>query len=112
GVTHVQDSRDLLHEGRSESPFFDGPARHASWWPSDLGAPDSAGMQNDTRYAWFSKPRRLAIERDGKVTVYDTGEYRIAGFSQQQGGRGTMGFTSQHGSVDVDGLPVVGSTGL
>lgn len=77
------------------------------WWPAHLGQPSSSGAQNDTRYACFPDRRRLAVERDGVVTIYDTGEHRISGFSQQQSTCSAMAFTSQTGPVMLDGLPVV-----
>ena len=80
------------------------------WWPADLHRPDSAGAQNGVRYAYFGKACRLAIERDGKVTLYDTLDHRISGVSQQQSGSASLTFSSQHGSVDVGRLPVVRSS--
>jgi mannose-6-phosphate isomerase-like protein (cupin superfamily) len=80
------------------------------WWPKELGdAPNSAGGQNETRYAFFGDKRRLAVDTgDGKVSVYDTGDHRISGVQQHQsgGGRKTM-FTSQHGEVDLATLTPV-----
>lgn len=79
-----------------------------SWWPGDLGSPSTSGAQNQTRYAWFPSIARLAIEHDGKVTVYDTKDHQIGGVSQQQDGLGSsLTFSSQHGTVKVDSLPVV-----
>ena len=77
------------------------------WWPADLGSPDSAGAQNDVRYAYFAGKRRLAIDRHGKIAVYDTLDHRIYGVSQQQGTHGTLAFTSQHGTLDLASLPVI-----
>ena len=74
------------------------------WWPEELGeSPDSAGGQNKTRYAFFGDRRRLAIDTgDGQVQVYDTGDHRISGVQQHQGGNGKkVTFTSQHGEVDL-----------
>ena len=83
----------------------------ASWWPADLGAPAAVGAQNAMRYAYFPAARRLAVDHNGKVTVYDTQDHQITGFSQQQPGSGSVAFISQHGAVDVGGLPVVGEDG-
>ena len=58
-------------------------------------------------YACFPDKRRLAISRDGTVTVYDTGAHRLSGFSQQQSGTGTLRFTSQDGPVALDSLTVI-----
>jgi hypothetical protein len=77
------------------------------WWPADLGRPDSTGAQNDVRYAYFAKPRRLAIDVNGKVTVHDTLDHQISGFSQQQSRGASLTFASQHGLVAVASLPVV-----
>jgi len=77
------------------------------WWGPDLRWPNSTGSQNGTRYAHFAQARRLAIEVNGQVTVYDTLDHQIGGFSQQQSGSGSMCFNSQYGLVDVGSLPVV-----
>ena len=77
------------------------------WWPAELGRPSSSGGQNDAAYAYFPGPRRLAIRRGGTVTLYDTGDHVISGVQQQQGGRGSLEFSSQLGTFTVDSLPVV-----
>lgn len=82
------------------------------WWGPDLRWPDSTGAQNQVRYACFSQARRLAIEQGGQVTVYDTLDHQIGGFSQQQSGSGSLGFSSQYGWVDVGSLPVVSVNGM
>lgn len=79
----------------------------STWYPADLGTPNSSGAQNATRYAYFASKRRLAVDVGGKVALYDTLEHQINGFGQQQGGAGTLTFTSQHGSVDLATLPAV-----
>ena len=81
-----------------------------SWWPQGLQNPGSSGGQNGLRYAFFPDQRRLAVERDGKVTQYDTGDHQITGVGQQQGsgGDGTPKFNSQHGDVDLGSLKQVG----
>jgi hypothetical protein len=47
------------------------------------------------------------VMRDGRVRVYDTGDHRIGGFSQQQSGSQTLTFTSQTGPVRLEGLKEV-----
>ncbi len=75
------------------------------WWPTDLGAPASSGAQNDLRYAYFPAARRLAIEEDGRVALYDTGDHRIFGVSQQQGGgERPLTFSSDQGAVRLADL--------
>jgi hypothetical protein len=77
-------------------PMDSGP----KWWPEDLGEPATSGAQNDVRYAFFPSSRRLAIQTGGKVEIYDSGDHKISGVSQQQGGGGSsLAFTSQSGDV-------------
>jgi hypothetical protein len=64
------------------------------------------------RYAYFAQARRLVIDVGGTVTVYDTLDHQIGGFSQQQSVGGTLSFTSQYGLMDVASLPVVSSNGV
>lgn len=80
------------------------------WWPQDLGSPFSSGGQNNIRYAIF--PQRLAVEKNGQVTVYDTLDHQIGGVSQQQGGDTSLTFSSQYGTVSVTSLPIVSGPGL
>jgi hypothetical protein len=94
-------------------------AERASWsasasgaiWPSELGAPASVGSQNGARYAVFPHVRRLAVERDGQVTIYDTADHQISGVSQQQSHEHSVTFTSQHGPVGIGDLKIVSSAG-
>jgi hypothetical protein len=87
------------------------PGSSADWWPADLRWPNSTGAQNGVRYAYFAQARRLVIDVGGTVTVYDTLDHQIGGFSQQQSVGGTLGFTSQYGLMDVTRLPVISSNG-
>jgi hypothetical protein len=94
----------------SVSLFIAPPAGTAgSWWPADLGTPTTTGAQNSMRYAYFPHQRRLAVEVNGHMTLYDTLDHQISGVSQQQGIGGFLTFTSQHGVVPVATLPVVSS---
>jgi hypothetical protein len=84
-------------------PMDSGP----QWWPDGLGQPNSSGSQNGVRYAFFARARRLAIEIDGQVAVYDSGDHEIGGVSQQQGGGRPLAFSSQNADVMVDELKQV-----
>jgi hypothetical protein len=79
------------------------------WWPEELGSPSSTGAQNGQRYAVFPAGRRLAVERDGRVVLYDTGDHGIGGASQQQGGASTLSFSTDRGSIGVEDLREVGA---
>jgi hypothetical protein len=88
------------------------PSNSGNWWPSDLGNPAATGAQNNVRYAYFPYTQRLAVDINGKVTVYNTLDHQISGFSQQQSGSGSVTFTSQYGVVSLTDLPLVGGTAV
>lgn len=74
------------------------------WWPGDLGSPATSGAQNGLRYAFFPDKHRLLVERDGQVATYDSGDHRIGGVLQADGGTQSLTFTSQDGDVDLGSL--------
>jgi hypothetical protein len=77
-----------------------------NWWPAELGSPSSSGGQNDSRYAYFPHARRLAISRNGELSIYDTLDHQIGGVQQQQSGYpGSLSFSSQFGTFTVESLP-------
>jgi hypothetical protein len=88
------------------------PGGSSDWWGADLRWPTSTGAQNGVRYAYFAQARRLAIDLGGRVTVYDTLDHQISGFSQQQSHGGSLTFSSQYGLVDVASLPVLAVDGV
>jgi hypothetical protein len=99
--------RQEQSSGGETSLFVAGSRSPGQWWPTELGQPASTGAQNDLRYAFFPASRRLAIQQGGVVRVYDSGEHRLSGFSQQQGADQSLTFTSQFGTVRVADLPLV-----
>ena len=107
GMTPMEPMRPM--EPMEPLPFIHpGIAGERPWWPGKLGTPVAAGGQGDVRYAYFQDGRRLAVDRGGVITVYDTADHRIGGVGQQQGGgRSDLVFTSQHGPVRVEDLRVV-----
>jgi hypothetical protein len=105
GQSENQHGDDIFGEASLSIPTKG--ANFASWWGADLGHPSSTGAQNATRYAYFPASRRLAIEVDGTVTFYDTGDHVIGGVSQQQSGDASLTFMSQRGLVRISDLPVV-----
>lgn len=98
-------------QGQGASLFVPGAFTQGNWWPEGLGHAASTGAQNNLRYAFFPASRRLAIDVNGQVTVYDTRDHQIGGFSQQQGGDQSLSFTSQYGLVRVSDLAVVSPAG-
>ena len=115
--TQYQGHQPASPMGGSQQPRPSGPSGPVSlfvssfegtaWWPADLGSPTAVGTQNHIRYAYFRGSRRLAIVINGQVTVYDTLDHEISGFSQQQAGGSSLTFTSQYGVVGLAALPVL-----
>lgn len=95
--------KELPAAGPLARPLF---ARSGDWWPGGIGHPNSVGSLNGTRYAYFARARRLAIERGGVVTLYDTRDHEVSGVSPPLTSGGALRFTSQHGPADVTSLPV------
>ena len=80
------------------------------WWPESLGdSPNTAGGQNDIRYAYFASKNRLAVDRGGgKIRVYDTTGHDVSGVQQKQGSGGNgLVLTSEKGETDLDSLKQV-----
>jgi hypothetical protein len=102
GGSHQQQSHGY---GGTGSSLFVPNAASGNWWPADLGMAGSTGGQNNLRYAYFPAARRLAVDINGQVSVYDTGQHQISGFSQQQSGDQSITFTSQFGLVRVADQP-------
>ena len=107
----------LANQGQSAflvpSPAFAGSnAFSGAWWPPELGSPASSGAQNGIRYAWFPSSRRLAIDSNGHLTLYDTLDHQIGGVSQQQGGNTSLTFSSQYGTVSLESLPLISVDGV
>ncbi len=95
----------LAGDGGSPQPSQPADAAH-DWWPEGLGRPSATGAQNGTRYACFPEARRVAVQQAGQTTLYDSGEHRISGVSQQQSGTGDLTFHSQLGQIRAQDLPV------
>jgi len=98
---------EFQSQGGGVSLFVAGAGAASQWWPAELGIPASTGAQNDLRYAYFPGSRQLAIREGGRLRVYDAGEHRISGFSQQQSGDRSLTFTTQYGLVRVADLALV-----
>ena len=80
------------------------------WWPQNLGdSPDSAGGQNDFRYAYFRRANRLVMqEGDAKPRTFNTTGYTISGAHQQQGsGKSEIVLSTAEGDVDLSKLAEV-----
>jgi hypothetical protein len=107
-LARLLETNPFVPTASSQSDSYGGSSS-GNWWPAELGQPNSSGSQNDMRYAYFGGSRRLAIQQNGNVTIYDTGDHQIGGVSQQQGSGYSLAFTSQFGTVDLRQLPLVSS---
>lgn len=95
-------------QGRPVGAGFGAGFATGDWWPAELGAPASSGAQNGLRYAYFPGTCRLAIQRNGRLELYDTGDHRISGVSQQQSGAvRDPSFSSDKGQVRLADLKPV-----
>jgi hypothetical protein len=74
------------------------------WWPDDLGEPSTAGSQGKRRYAFFPEKRRLLIDEDGSIAIYDSADQQISGVSQAGDGVHSLRFSTRDGSIDLDQL--------
>ena len=83
-----------------------GTLQEDNWWPAKLGAPTTCGSSEHLRYAYFPARRRLAIERQGKTTVYDTADHQFRGVLQAGRAGAGLSFSTQKGRVNVDDLTV------
>ncbi len=80
-------------------------AKAEAWWPKGLGQPSSSGSQDGMRYAFFPDERRLVVEHGGETRTYDSGDHRINGVQQTNGGSAT--FSDETGTVDLADLKPV-----
>jgi hypothetical protein len=78
-----------------------------NWWPAEFGSPTASGSQNTMHYAYFARPRRLAIRLGDAVIIYDAKDHQISGVSQQQDRKQTLVFRSQKGEIELSKLPKV-----
>lgn len=86
------------------------PMHTDRWWPESLGeSPNSAGGQNEMRYAYFAGKKCLAVDAGGgQISIYDTGTHRISRVQQDQSSAGKkLVVTSEDGEVDPDDLKQV-----
>ena len=104
GVGHQSQGRTAATDtATGGAPLFV-PDPRDTWWPKELGVPNATGEQNNVRYAYFGDSGRLAVETNGQLNVYDAGDHRISGFSQQQHPGGTLVFSTPGGSVSLSSL--------
>ena len=103
---------ELARLSYNQPGLFVEVAAQPNWWGPELKFPNTSGGQNGMRYAYFAQARRLAIESNGQVIVYDTLDHSIGGVSQQQSGGYSVTFSSQYGYVDLSRLPVLTINGL
>ncbi|RYE63570.1 MAG: SHOCT domain-containing protein [Oxalobacteraceae bacterium] len=99
---HAGDERGTAATGAGAVQSSNGAS-----WPAHLGTPSASGSQNGRRYAIFAASHRIAVEEDGKVRLYDTGDHDISGVSQAQGSANTLRLNARNGSLDLSELKEV-----
>jgi hypothetical protein len=77
------------------------------WWPNDLGIPSTSATLDLCRYAYFPQRRRLAVEQQGAVTLYDMGDHQFRGMLQQERDGSGLSFASQRSRVRLSELKAV-----
>lgn len=75
----------------------------SAWWPEELGKPNATGSQDQLQYAYFKDARRLLLREQGRMSIYDTGEYQIRGILQASDIAHAQILTDQ-GSVEISQL--------
>ena len=105
----AEDLASALSQGALNFDRAAASGSFGQWWPDGLGVPSSSGAQNGRRYAVFPDQRRLAIETDGRVRLYDTGSLHLDGVSQQQGSGTSLSFGSDRGTVGLDAFTEIAS---
>lgn len=101
-----------LAEALPPTGFTEPDGASGTWWPRGLGRPATSGAQNGQRYAYFPHVRRLAVEADGQVALYDTDGHHITGVSQQQGGTRSLRFSGPDGAIDLEILRRIDGDGV
>ena len=79
-----------------------------STWPAALGIASTSGTSSDMRYAYFPQHRRLAVESQGVLTIYDTAEYQFRGMLQAHSAEAVgISILTQRGRVRLADLATV-----
>lgn len=108
---YFQPAQSQSQSSGNSGQLFVSAAAAGQWWPGELGSPSATGGQNNVRYAVFPSSRRLAVEVDGRVRLFDTLDHQIGGVSQQQGSNDSLTFSSQYGTLSTLSLPLISTSG-
>jgi len=106
--------RQRAESGGGEACFVPPGARHLrrlvgrgpGRWPNSNRRAETAYATPTSR-----RPGAWRSRWAGTVTIYDTLDHQIGGFSQQQSSGGSLSFSSQYGLIDVASLPVISVNG-
>ena len=81
-----------------------------SIWPAELGLASTSGTSAEMRYAYFPQNRRLAVESQGVMTIYDTAEYQFRSMLQAHSAEAVgVSILTQRGRVRLSELATVAS---
>jgi hypothetical protein len=78
-----------------------------SCWPPEFGPASTSGSSEELRYAYFPKNRRLAVESDGSLMIYDIGDYQFRGLLQAQSAGGAITIMTQRGRMRLSDFATI-----
>jgi hypothetical protein len=93
--------RHAICRGRGQLPINVGTGRLVA---GRIGQAGSRRRAERSPVSVFPDTRRLIIDDQGAITVYDTGSHRIFGVAQARSSDQTLSFTSQDGLVRIADL--------
>lgn len=82
--------------------------RQSRWWDAAYGRADLSGEIAGVRYAFFRATRRLLVQREDTIQIYDTGDHTlIALLTDSSEAAESLVFETEGGSVQVRDLSPV-----
>jgi hypothetical protein len=78
----------------------------ASWSPSNLRTPTISGARGGLKFAFFAEKRRLLVENDGNLQLFDSGAHQIHEVGEMVD-HPTLEFISQSGRHPIGALKLI-----
>jgi hypothetical protein len=75
-----------------------------TWWPRELGVPTQSGIWGLSRFAYFPAMHLLAVQRVGRLTIYDTAGLEFRGAVSWRNDGADFVFLTQLGEQSVNRL--------
>jgi hypothetical protein len=77
------------------------------WPPTSLRRPTISGAHGTLKFAFFADKRRLLIESEGSLQIFDCGAHQIREVDEIVGERPTLEFISQNGRHPICELKLI-----